>query len=87
VLDAAGRPVAMRERGAMTGEPARFKPGASEAWQPVAAWAGPWPVDERWWEPGDARRPLVRFQLVGVDGRAWLVACEGAAWRTEAAYD
>ena len=84
VLDAGGQPVAMRERGAMTGEPARFKPGATEGWQPVAAWAGPWPVDERWWEGG---RPMVRFQLVGLDGRAWLVACEGAAWLTEAAYD
>jgi len=84
VLDAAGRPIAMLARGAMSGEPARFKPGAAETWQPVAAWAGPWPVDERWWEDG---RQVVRFQLVGVDGRAWLVTCDGAAWITEAAYD
>jgi len=84
VLDAGGRPIAMLARGAMSGEPARFKPGAAETWQPVAAWAGPWPVDERWWEDG---RQVVRFQLVGVDGRAWLVTCDGAAWITEAAYD
>jgi protein ImuB len=84
VLDAAGRPVAVLDRGSMTGEPARFRPGATEGWQPVAAWAGPWPVDERWWEGG---RRLVRFQLVGVDGRAWLVTFDGSAWVTEAAYD
>jgi protein ImuB len=84
VLDAAGRPVAVLDRGSMTGEPARFRPGAAEGWQPVAAWAGPWPVDERWWEGG---RRLVRFQMVGVDGRAWLVTFDGSAWVTEAAYD
>jgi protein ImuB len=84
VLDAAGRSVTVLERGAMTGEPARFRPGAGEGWQPVAAWAGPWPVDERWWEGG---RPMLRFQMVGVDGRAWLVTFDGTAWVTEAAYD
>lgn len=84
VLDAAGRPVAVLDRGSMTGEPDRFRPGAAEGWQPVAAWAGPWPVDERWWEGG---RRLVRFQMVGVDGRAWLVTFDGSAWVTEAAYD
>ncbi len=87
VLDAAGRSVTVLDRGAMTGEPARFRPGAGEQWQPVAAWAGPWPVDERWWEPGEARRPMLRFQMVGVDGRAWLVTFDGTAWVTEAAYD
>lgn len=84
VLDSGGRPLAVLPRGAMTGEPARFKPGGAETWQPVAAWAGPWPVDEQWWEGG---RPLVRFQLVGVDGRAWLVTFDGGGWVTEAAYD
>ncbi|MGZ6804550.1 MAG: DNA polymerase Y family protein, partial [Nocardioidaceae bacterium] len=87
VLDSAGRSVTVLDRGAMTGEPARFRPGAGEQWQPVAAWAGPWPVDERWWEPGEARRPMLRFQMVGVDGRAWLVTFDGTAWVTEAAYD
>jgi protein ImuB len=84
VLDATGRPVALLPRGAMTGEPARFKPGQAETWQPVAAWAGPWPVDERWWEDG---RQVARFQMVGVDGRAWLVTFDGSGWVTEAAYD
>lgn len=84
VLDAAGRPLAVLPRGALTGDPARFKPGGAETWQPVAAWAGPWPVDEQWWEGG---RVLMRFQMVGVDGRAWLVTFDGSGWVTEAAYD
>jgi len=90
MLAAGGRPVAVDPRGAVVGEPARFRPDPALDWQPVAAWAGPWPVEELWWEPG-ARR-LARFQVVGADGRAWLLSWseDGAAtgqWWTEAAYD
>jgi protein ImuB len=89
VVSTGGRPVAVDERGVVLGEPTRFRPEAGD-WQPVAAWAGPWPVEELWWESG-ARR-VARFQVVGVDGRAWLMAwqSEGEApgsWWTEAAYD
>jgi protein ImuB len=86
VIDASGRPVAVLERGGMSGAPTRYRPGPGEPWQPVAAWAGPWPVVERWWQGPEQR--LSRFQLVGVDGRAWLAALDGAGrWQTEAAYD
>lgn len=54
--------------------------------QPVAAWAGPWPVEERWWSPESTRR-LARFQLVGADGNAWLLLVEDGRWWTEARYD
>jgi len=91
VLDAAGRPVAVLPRGGVSGEPARFRVGEREGWQPVAAWAGPWPVTELWWET-DGGRQVARFQLVGVDGRAWLVTYDSSGdgadhWVTEAAYD
>ncbi|MFT4081355.1 MAG: DNA polymerase Y family protein [Nocardioides sp.] len=91
VADASGRPVVVRVRGGVSGEPSRFRTAPGERWQPVAAWAGPWPVTEQWWEPGGGRR-IARFQLVGVDGRAWLLRydCDGPggpAWATEAAYD
>ena len=47
VVDAGGRPVGVDERGAVTGEPAAVpaRP-VGGGWQPVAAWAGPWPVEE-----------------------------------------
>jgi protein ImuB len=32
----------------------------------VLGWAGPWPVEERWWEPGSDRR-RARLQVV-LDG-------------------
>jgi protein ImuB len=81
-----GRPVAVTERGAVTGEPGRLHTGAGSGWQRIASWAGPWPADEQWWSD-DARGAGARFQLVGVDGRAWLVLCRGGQWWTEAAYE
>jgi protein ImuB len=88
VVGPAGQPVGVTERGAVTCEPARFAVSTSGGarWQPVEAWAGPWPVDEQWWE-GTDRRPVARFQVVGADGRAWLMRCEGDSWCVEAAYE
>jgi protein ImuB len=88
VVDPAGRPVVVGRRGTVSSPPARFRPDAEEGWLPVAAWAGPWPVEELWWEPGGGRR-VARFQLVAADGRAWLVTFDDASagWVTEAAYD
>jgi protein ImuB len=58
--------------------------------QPVAitSWAGPWPVDERWWSPG-AARSVVRCQLVDVRGRAYLVSgtMPVGEWQLDAVYD
>lgn len=87
VTGAGGRPVAVDERGSVTCAPERFRVDRSGGWQPVAAWAGPWPIDELWWEAPPRRRKVARFQVVGVDGRAWLLTCEEGVWWTEAAYD
>ena len=54
-------------------------------WQPVTAWAGPWPTDEAWWAGGAG--PTARFQVVGADGRAWLLVRAPEGWSLEAAYD
>lgn len=87
VLDAGGVPVRVDERGWVTGEPTTVRvPDAG--WLPVDAWAGPWPVDEAWWEEsGSPTRRAARFQVVGVDGRAWLMACTDDGWWVEAGYD
>jgi protein ImuB len=90
VLTADRQPVRIDDRGVLTGEPASFstagpdRPGT--ALQPVEAWAGPWPVSERWWDDQAARK-LARFQVVGTDGSAWLLMVEGDHWWTEARYD
>src|SRR5690606_40022967 len=65
VLDAAGRPVAVDGRGGISAPPARV--GGSQ----VVAWAGPWPVEERWWDPARHRR-RARLQVLTADGVARL---------------
>jgi len=83
VRDQVGRRVSVTDRGVVTGEPVRFH--LDDVWHPVLAWAGPWPVDESWWSEGGGRAS--HFQVVGADGRAWLLACGPAGWRVEAGYD
>ena len=90
VVDEAGRPVAVSDRGAVSGHPSRFRLAGGEVtpslpWQPVTAWAGPWPVDEAWWTGGAGL--VSRFQVVGADGRAWLCVCGPDGWSVEAGYD
>ena len=53
---------------------------------PIDAWAGPWPIDELWWEPDQARQ-IARFQIADVNGSAWLLIVENDQWWTEARYD
>ncbi|MCM3886431.1 DNA polymerase Y family protein [Frankia sp. R82] len=84
VLDEAGEPVRVSGRCTVTAPPARLAIGAEQA-QAVTGWAGPWPLDERWWEP-DARR-RARFQLRVADGGAYLLALMGGRWWVEASYD
>ena len=87
VRDDTGRQVAVTDRGVVSGEPARYLLGEvlGGGWQPVAAWAGPWPLDETWWS-GEGES-VARFQVVGADGRAWLFRCGPDGWRVEAGYD
>jgi protein ImuB len=80
-----GQPVRVDEYGVLSSPPARFRPVGDQAESPVTAWAGPWPVDEQWWE--DSAGLVARFQVVGADGRAWLLRCGPDGWWTEASYD
>jgi protein ImuB len=85
VLDAAGEPVLVSGRGALSAPPARVSV-ASGPWTAVRAWAGPWPLEERWWDAARRRR-RARLQLVTADGQARLLALESGRWRVEATYD
>ncbi|WP_041707581.1 DNA polymerase Y family protein [Acidipropionibacterium acidipropionici] len=51
----------------------------------VIAWAGPWPVLQRWWDAGATS--VERFQLVTEDQQAWVLAASGDSWWAEARYD
>lgn len=85
VRDEAGQPVGVTDRHIPTGEPARVSVAAG-GWLDVVGWAGPWPVDERWWDPRQARR-RARFQMALSDGGAHLLAFEDGRWWLEATYD
>lgn len=84
VLDADGAEVRVSGRGAVSAPPATVQLGAR--CDPVVAWAGPWPVEERWWDPERARR-RARFQVVTGQGTALLVSVEAGRWQVEARYE
>jgi protein ImuB len=85
VLDARERRVGVNGRGEPSAPPARL---VLDGQRPasIVAWAGPWPVDERWWDP-DTHRRRARFQVVTEDGTARLLVLEGGRWWLEATYD
>jgi len=85
LLDEHGRPLRVTDRGVLTGIPVRCRIGADSL--VVAAWAGPWPIEELWWSAQP--RMVARCQVVATDGRAWLVRYDAAeaTWWGEASYE
>jgi protein ImuB len=85
LTDAAGTPVSVSARCAVSAPPARLAV-AGGAPRRVTAWTGPWPAAERWWDTGRSRR-RARFQVVTEEGRAYLLALEDGRWHVEGVYD
>lgn len=85
LVDTRGERVTVTGRGMATSEPDRLRIDAGP-WVGVVAWAGPWPVDERWWDPASHRR-RARFQVALRTGVAHVVSLEGGCWWVEATYD
>ncbi len=83
--DAAGVPVEVSGRGRLSGVPCGVFIGPGEA-RSVVAWAGPWPYDERWWDPTLHRR-RARMQVLLDDGSAHVLVLERGRWAIEATYD
>ncbi len=84
LLDAAGGSVTVGGRGLVSQPPVRLAVDGRPS-RLVTGWAGPWPVEERWWDAATARR-LARLHVVTDDGAAWLVSREAGRWWAEAAY-
>ena len=85
VLDEAGQPVRVTSRGFVSATPAivRYENGRSLK---VVDWAGPWPIEERWWDTQRHRR-VARCQFLLETGGAHLVVVENTKWRVTASYD
>ena len=83
LCDATGQPVEVSGRGLLSSEPAVLAV-ENGAFEPIVAWAGPWPLEERWWEAGRRRR--ARIQVVMEGGAAYVVSRETGGWWVEATY-
>lgn len=84
VADKEGATVVVGGRGELNATPVSLAIGEREP-QEITGWAGPWPVDEWWWDERRHRR-LARFQIVTADGAAHLVAVERQRWWVLASY-
>ena len=106
VLDAQGRRVGVGGRGLISAPPTRCRTSTGsgeEGWSEVRAWAGPWCIEERWWDALACRR-RARLQVVLAPGSsrpapthsspthpshgvAHLLTLEDGRWWIEATYD
>lgn len=90
VLDAARSPVWVGERQLISAEPAWVVVDGGEA-LPVRGWAGPWPVDQRWWDAAVGWRGIrVQVVLSGVSEggeSALLLAYREGRWTVVGRYD
>ncbi|MDJ0335087.1 DNA polymerase Y family protein [Salinibacterium sp. G-O1] len=84
VFSGSGDSVSVDERGALSATPAMFSATGTPS-RTLTAWAGPWPIDERWWSE-DATNAW-RFQAVDETGCAWLLVLDAGGWWAEARYD
>lgn len=92
LLDARGDLVRVTSRGLFTAEPVRLV-GEGHSYQgELSWWAGPWPVDERWWDPSEQSRVgrSARAQIVvGKEqpGAALLLCYRQRRWYLEGIYE
>jgi protein ImuB len=85
LLDLEGRPVHVTGRGVLQVDGRHGVPATLNRIE-VTGWAGPWPCEERWWDPA-AHRRRARLQVVLATGAAHLLCVEGGRWAIEATYD
>lgn len=96
VVDAGGTHVGVSGRGVISSAPVLVSIDGGP-WSRIIRWAGPWCIDERWWDPLGHRRKA-RIQVLvdpvagGPDGtgrspRAHLLTLEVGRWWLEATYD
>jgi protein ImuB len=83
LIDSSGDSIEVSGRGAISAVPAALAIEGGLA-EPVVLWAGPWPLEERWWERGGRRR--ARIQVVLQSGEAHVVSRESGRWWIEASY-
>jgi protein ImuB len=84
LCDAAGQPVRLASPDLLAAPPCTL---AVDGGSPVEvrAWAGPWPVRQRWWAPDGLEGS--RLQVVRADGAAFLLFAGDDRWWVAGVYD
>ena len=88
ILDTHGQLVQVTRRGELSAPPASLVLESDKntfTSHPIVDWAGPWPLEEKWWDPQSARRQA-RMQIVTDTTCAYLVVAEGGSWWLEGEY-
>ncbi|GAA2554853.1 Y-family DNA polymerase [Pseudonocardia hydrocarbonoxydans] len=82
-LDVGGAPVGLAAPDRLTAAPHRVAVDGGAA-REVRGWAGPWPLEQRWWAGAG---PVSRMQLALDDGTALLLAHRDGRWWVVGVYD
>lgn len=92
LLDGVGHPVLVTARGMFSADPRTLR-WLKKSWR-LEKWAGPWPVDESWWDPVLGHRaaraqvlPAARDPDGGARAPALLLICRGGIWSVEGRYE
>lgn len=91
LVDLQGNSVRVTERGMFSADPVRLAGSGYRG--TLRWWAGPWPVDERWWDPARAKGRTARAQVLlaadGADGvgQALLLCYRQRRWYLEGVYE
>jgi protein ImuB len=84
LLGVDGRPVGLRALDLLDSEP-HLLVLAGHPGRELSAWAGPWPLQQRWWAGG--AHTEVRIQVVLADGAALLLVHREGRWWVTGIYD
>lgn len=85
LLDTQGNPVRVTIRGLFSADPARTVAHGRD--ERLCWWSGPWPVDERWWDPDLGKGRTARAQVLLESGRALLLCYRQRRWYVEGSYE
>jgi protein ImuB len=85
LLDAQGNPIRVTSRGMFSADPARLTAHGRD--DRLRWWAGPWPVDERWWDPDLRKGRTARAQVLLEGERALLLCYRQRRWYLEGIYE
>jgi protein ImuB len=89
LFDAQGNPIRVTGRGMFSADPVRLTVHGRD--EQLHWWAGPWPVDERWWDDrpgaGQGKGRTARAQVLLEDERAFLLCYRQRRWYLEGSYE